>query len=448
MVHHAVLGAQWGDEGKAKDISFLMETAPEEFDVATYVGEGHPFLVVRYQGAGNAGHTTVVNRIIYKTHNMPSGVIYPNTFSLLAGTAFINPRKIIKEIQDLREQGLEITPENFGIAANTHVIFDYHTKDDQKDYDKGDDQHTSTGNGIRQVATDKANRVGIRFIEFLDPKTFRECLERRFPEGIPKKYVRKENEEDDDGDDDDKDNIGSFIAKYESEREFLTDFAVQEHEVRRTHGLEYTISEGAQAVLLDIDVGQYPGITSSKPASPPHRPDKIILVYKLYTSNVGTGDRPFVAQMDKDIADKLREFADEFGTTTGRPRSLGWFDVVAARYTLEATQADVIAANRGDTMEVFAKIGEKIRLVTGYKLNGKTYTEWDINFHKRDVLWGAEPVFEEFDPWTRFVNDNNELTPNAARYVDRIQELLGKEFSLLGTGPASDEIIVVHDIFK
>ncbi len=407
----AVTGLQNGDEGKGKAVHYLGTLAPQ------------PLVVERFQGGGNAGHTMVIDGESYKLHHLPSGIIIAHAFSLLGEGMFINPRKVTREIRTLQEKGVPISQKNLGIAATAHLTLDYHVAADQESFQR--EQHTSTGNGIKQTAVDKYGRVGIRFIEFLDQQLMEECLKRRFPQGMPESYG----------------NFEKFAASYDAEREFLQPFLVQQHEARRKH--DYWLGEGAQGFLLDVDAGQYPGITSSHPAQVPQVADTILGVVKLYTSSVGTGDRPFVSRMTTELESRLREPWKEFGTTTGKKRELGWFDAVAVKYAVESTGTDYLVGTCGDRLQELATENEPVRIVTGYKIGTKTYPEWDLSFHRRDVLRHAEPVCEEFKPWLHFTEaDGRTLNSNAQRYIDRIQKLTGKEFIMLGTGEEHREMIM------
>ncbi|MEK6901708.1 MAG: adenylosuccinate synthetase, partial [Nanoarchaeota archaeon] len=235
---------------------------------------------------------------------------------------------------------------------------------------------------------------------------------------------------------------------YAEEREFLAQFLVQQHVVRQQQGTQFWIGEGAQGFLLDVDAGQYPGVTSSHPATVPHLADTILGVVKLYCSSVGTGDRAFMSRMEPQLEASLRESWGEFGTTTGKGRELGWFDAVAVKYAIEATGTDYLIATCGDRLEELARRGETVKLVTGYKLGGKEFREWDSSFHRRDVLQNVEPLREEFEPWEHFVGEDGKVTSNAQRYLDRIQELTGKEFVILGTGPKRNDVILYKDPWK
>jgi len=415
----AVIGLQNGDEGKAKILVYIIAKAIARYGLT---------LVQRWQGGANAGHTAVVDGIEYKFHQVPTGICLPNTYNLMGNGMYISPKKLMEEIRALQQRGLTLTPGNFGIAACAHVTFDYHTDEDASNFQKK--KHTSTGNGIKQTGRDKFDRRGIRFIEFLNPDTLAEALrEKTFPDGtFPQQYG----------------SIREFVESYEEVREFLQQFVIQEHEAIARYGQNYWVGEGAQAALLDVDMGQYPGVTSSKPASPPNSPNNSTGVIKLYTSSVGTGDRPFVARMEENLESALRDAWDERGTTTGRDRELGWLDIVALKYTMAATRVNKIVGTCADRLEDVAKQGETLKLVVAYEIDGKRYDKWDISFHDRTTLRNAKPIVEELPAFEKFHIDGK-LTPNAQRYIDRVQELLGKEFCMIGIGPDQNDIIEYSD---
>lgn len=423
----ALIGLQTGDEGKGKEATHLArrasEDAFEEFPFETTVA---PVLVFRYQGGGNAGHTVFSNGTKYKFHQVPSGIIVPRTFNLIGEGCFFNPLNGMNEIRRLQEQGVEISPNNLGIASNTHVTLAYHTDEDSKDFKKA--EHTSTGNGIKQTAIDKVGRVGMRFQEFLDRDSFLKILRTRFPNGLPRKFEGFE----------------AFADHYDEAREFLAPFSVLQTEILKREGDEFQIAEGAQGFRLDVDQGYYPGVTSSNPTRLPFKTDTTLGVVKLYESSVGH-DRPFVGQIqDRELESKLREKFGEVGTTTGLPRDLGWFDAVAVRYAVESTGTDYLIGSCGDRLEHLANLDENIRIVTAYEVNGKKYDRWDPSFHNRFRLAEARPVLEEFAPWETFQTDGK-IHPNAQRYIDRIQQLTGKEFTILGTGPGEEDVITLNN---
>ncbi len=429
----AFVGVQWGDEGKGKVLHHAVSCLVGGLSLGSPDLQCRAGLVAveRHNGGCNAGHTLYHNGSRIVLHYIPSGILYPQMYNLCSAGMYLNPSKLMGEIQELQQQGIAITPENCGIAANAHITLQHHVDSDQAALQQ--ERHTSTGNGIRQTAADKYARIGMRFIEFLNKEVMADCLKRMFPDGVPLQY----------------EGYGQYAAKYEKERRFLAPFLVQDHQVRQFKGSRYWLLEGAQGVMLDIDAGNYPGTTSSQITQFPIRPDTVVGVAKLYCSSVGVGDRPFVSQLPADLEEKVRQEWGEFGSTTGKPRSLGWFDAVAARYAAEVADVDYLAGTCGDRLETLAKLDVKPEIVIAYEIDGKKYDTWDVLFHRRDVLHKARPITEKFEPWKSFTEpDQKTLTPAAQRYIDRIEHLVGKKFCMLGTGPQRDDVIVYENIFR
>lgn len=424
-----------GDGGKGKYIDFFVSLAAEQIRREGSLDSlrGKPIVVRRFQGGANAGHTIVDdNGTIYKLHQVPSGILTPEAYNLAGKGMFLNPRKLTKEILTLQAGGVDVSPDNFGVAANAHVTLDYHILDDRAAFTLA--KHTSTGSGIKQTAVDKYGRVGLRFIEFLDPELMTQILrQKRFPRGMPKKYGES---------------IERLVDSYDAERAILAPYVVMEHQMMREHGAVLSLDEGANGAGLDVDDGLYDGITSSHPARVPRETNVVVGVLKLYKSSVGTGNRPFVARIaDRRLEAALRDAAGERGTTTGKDRELGWFDIPAARYAIDVCDVDHIVGTRGDSMEVFARVDAKPQICVAYDVGGKKYDAWDVSFLRRDTLYKAKPVLEEFEPWDRFVEEDGiTLTQNAAVYLRRIEQLLGKQFSMLGTGARRKDMIVYDEI--
>ncbi len=459
------VGTQYGDEGKGVKQDFYVKQAvelsrntvylPPEADIGKIAFErykpGTLFLVgdpnsyrvastfladqpsvwtMRWQGGGNAGHTVVVDGVKYALHQVPSGILIRGTYNLMGEGVFLEPRSCLKEIEELRKRGIIINKGNFGVASNAHVTLDYNIE-----ADAGDSRlrtgHTSTGRGIKPTAVDKYGRVGIRFEEMFDLTTFTEALKLKFPNGMPNGVSHRD-----------------FALSYLPQIEGLREYSVLQENLLSNQGFNFGFGEGAQGFLLDIDRGLYPGVTSSNPSIPPFRANTIVGVVKGYASSIG-GDRPFIGQMSEGLESTLRERWGEKGTTTGKPRNLGWLDIVALRHAIRSADIDCLVSTCGDRLEDLAALGEKPKLVVGYKINGKTFTDWDRTFHNRRVLYQAEPVFEELDAWTTFFDkDSGRLTENAQVFVDRVEKLTGTEFVAHGYGPGIDDVLEVKKLLK
>jgi adenylosuccinate synthase len=423
----AFIGLQTGDEGKGIQVPRFARRAVE---LAGSIGDSNsrPVLVERYQGGANAGHTIVIGGVTYKLHQVPSGIVIPGTFNFIREGVFFNPRAAVEEIQELMERGIEVNGGNFGIASNVQITLGYHVSDDQAYFKRK--EHTSTGRGIKQTSVDKQGRDGIRLEEFLDPGVmFRALKKRKFPNERVEGFG----------------SLGEFVDSYGDEREALAPLSVLQADIVERHGTQFRIGEGAQGYKLDVDKGLYPGVTSSNSAIVPYRTDLNLGVIKLYESSVGS-DRPFVGQMDADLESRVRSLWGEVGTTTGLPRDLGWVDTVALRHAVKDADIDFIVSTCGDRLDCLHEMGEKVKIVVAYEIDGVRYDAWDKSFHNREKLYGATPIFEEFEPWESFTDGGGSLTRNAQIYVDRIEELVDRRFMLHGTGPSIDDYIDVMDV--
>jgi adenylosuccinate synthase len=424
MTHYSFVGLQFGDEGKGKAFTTLIDMINNFMERVDLTIKDNKILTHRHQGGGNAGHTGVVDKVEYKLHQIPTGVIMRNTYNLMGFGMFINPRKAMAEIKQLREKDLLVTPKKLGICSKAHMTLDFHVASDQAAFNKKD--HTSTGNGIKETAIDKYGRQGLRFVEFLDPNAMGRILTKRFGENVP-----------------DGRRIKEFVDSYNLERLFFAPFLTSEQQAFENR--DFIVGEGAQGVLLDVGSGLYPGVTSSHPANLPHHPDKVIGVFKSYVSSVGK-DRPFVSKIGGDLEEELRQEWGEFGTTTGKPRDLGWLDVVALKYAVKESGTDYMIATCGDRLEALAEREEKVKVVVAYEIDGQRYEEWQPSFDNRETLYKAKPVFEEFEPWDQFVV-HGEIHPNAKKVYDFIEEKTEVPICMISTGPAEKDVIVYQNIF-
>ncbi len=423
----AFIGAQTGDEGKGVRVDFYAQKAAE---YSASENKDPKVWTMRWQGGANAGHTVEREGQKFALHQVPSGILIDGTYNLMGEGVFLEPRACLREIDALKKRGVNIRSSNFGIASNAHVTLDYHVDADSCDA-RLQTGHTSTGRGVKPTAVDKYGRVGIRFAEFLELDSFIEALARKFPDKMPDGKAHRD-----------------FALKYLPEIDGLKEYCVLQEGILSNRKFDFGIGEGAQGFLLDVDRGLYPGVTSSNPSIVPFRADKIVGVVKAYASSIG-GDRPFIGQIEKGLEEILRTKWAERGTTTGKPRNLGWLDVVALRHAIRSADIDYLVSTCGDRLEELAKMGEKVRIVTGYKIKNKTYSDWDKTFHDRRILYGAEPDFEEFEPWENFVDkETGKLTENAQIFVDRLERLTGTEFIAHGHGPGIKDVMEVKDILR
>ncbi len=423
----AFIGAQTGDEGKGVREVYYVKKA---VDLATKLsGEREELYAwtMRWQGGANAGHTLEINGQRYALHQVPSAIVIPGTYNLMGEGVFIEPKSCLNEINELRKRGIDINIANLGIASNAHVTLSYHLEDDTTASVRRVG-HTSTGRGIGPTAVDKYGRVGIRFQEFINRLAFIESLEQRFPTSPPHK-------------------IRDIANQYSREREELGEFSALQENVLNNLRFKFGIGEGAQGFQLDVDRGLYPGVSSSSPSIVSFRADKIVGVVKMYESSIG-GNRPFVGRIsDVNLENRLRTLWGEHGTTTGKPRNLGWLDAVALKHAIMSAEIDCLVSTCGDRIGDLSKMGGNVKVVVGYKIDGNVFCNWDRSFHDRRTLYRAQPIFEEFEPWeTFFDKDKGKLSPNAQRFVDRVQELVGVEFVSHGYGPDIKDVFEVKDI--
>lgn len=472
MVKIAIVGIQYGDEGKGAIVDEVTQRSLK------LLNGGEMVLVRRYQGGGNAGHTIVVDDEEFKLHLPPSGIVNERTYNLIGREVFTDPSGLMKEVKGLRARGVHVSYENFGVASTSHVTLRYHVAHDQADFNTK--IHASTGKGIKETAADLYGRLGIRFCEFLDRRSFINALEWRFKDvmeepdfkRLAEKYA-EEREEDPFSGENPEMNIDTFVRglkwgyhtwksaigekpdltaladSYAEEREYLQEFEVLEQTVDRDPKFVFGIAEGAQGAMLNPISGPYPGTTSSDPCRVPKGYEgNVIGVMKFYDSSAGTRDRAFVGAMDEDLQQKVREPWGQFGTTTGKPRDVGWVNIVELRYAARESGARGIIATCGDQLELLAKLGEPVKAVEAVKVNGKLYTEWDTAFDKRGVMRTAEPVFRKFEPWDRFLDDNGDLTDNAQRFADWIQEQTDVPILAYRYGPKRGEMKAVGNLLS
>jgi adenylosuccinate synthase len=423
MPNIAVVGAQWGDEGKGKVV-----------DVIT----PHVNVVVRFQGGNNAGHTVVVGREKYVLHSIPSGILHAGCRCVIGCGVVVDPGALIEEMESLVQRGVTLDG-NLFISKNAHVIMPYHPALDRASEAKlGARRIGTTGKGVGPAYVDKAARVGIRMADLLDERLFREKLEANLAEKnrvlrgiydaqtfsveeILNPYLR----------------YAGWLAPY------ITDTALL---LSKWIDSGYSVLfEGAQGTLLDLDHGTYPYVTSSSTTAggaatgtgvPPTRIHGVLGVAKAYTTRVGGG--PFPTEMSGLIAETIRARGNEYGATTGRPRRCGWFDAVVMRYAVRINGFDTVALTKLDVLDQC----ETIKICTGYKWRGDILTDFP---EEETAVKEAEPVYEEVSGWgtsTQGVRNERELPAKARRYLERLEELLGVPFCLISTGAVRDDTIV------
>src|SRR5690625_1511290 len=419
-----VVGTQWGDEGKGKITDFLSQNAE---------------VVARYQGGNNAGHTIVFNDVTYKLHLIPSGVFFPEKVCVLGNGMVINPKAFVEEVKYLHDKN--VSTDNLKIRNRAHVILPYHMKLDilQED-EKGIHTIGTTKKGIGPAYMDKAARCGIRIADLLDKELFKEKLKQNLQEKnrlFEKVYevepmsmeeIFEEYYE-----------YGQQMEKYVCDTSVVLNDALD-------HG-KRVLFEGAQGVMLDIDQGTYPFVTSSNPVAGgvtigagvgPSKINQVVGVSKAYTTRVGDG--PFATELNDEIGDRIREVGKEYGTTTGRPRRVGWFDSVVVRHARRVSGITDLSLN---SLDVLTGI-ETLKICVAYKYKDKVIEEFPANLN---VLAQCEPVYEELPGWTEDitgVRNLHELPENARHYLERVAQLTEIPLSIFSVGPDRKQTNVVR----
>lgn len=423
-----VVGTQWGDEGKGKITDFLSKKAE---------------VVARYQGGDNAGHTIVFNDTKYKLHLIPSGIFYSDKTCVIGNGMVVNPKSLVTELAYLHERG--VSTDNLRISNRAHVILPYHQLQDKLEEDaKGDAKVGTTLKGIGPCYMDKAARIGIRIADLLDKEVFAEKLKTVL--AIKNRMFVKMYEVDAVEFDDIFEEYyayGQQFAKYVCDTSVVLNNALDEE--------QKVLFEGAQGVLLDIDHGTYPFVTSSNAASGgvssgagigPSKIHHVVGVCKAYTSRVGDG--PFPTELDDEIGHTIREVGKEYGTTTGRPRRVGWFDSVVVRHSRRVSGITDLCLNSIDVLTGL----ETLKICTAYEFEGKLLDEYPPNFR---VLEQCKPVYEELPGWTEDitgVRKFEDLPVNAQNYVKRIEALTGIELLTFSVGPAREQTVILRDIYE
>lgn len=423
-----VVGSQWGDEGKGKITDFLSQNAE---------------VVARYQGGNNAGHTIVFGGKKYKLHLIPSGIFFPEKICVLGNGMVIDPKAFVDEIKYLHENG--VSTDNLKVSNRAHVILPYHIKlDILQEEEKGANKIGTTRKGIGPAYMDKAARCGIRIADLLDKDVFREKLEQNLAEKnrlFEKVYGVEPL--DVDAIFDEYYEYGQQMAKYVTDTSVVLNDALDQG--RRV------LFEGAQGVMLDIDQGTYPFVTSSNPVAGgvtigagvgPTKISTVVGVAKAYTTRVGDG--PFVTEIKDEIGDRIREVGREYGTTTGRPRRVGWFDSVVVRHARRVSGITDLSLN---SLDVLTGI-EMLKICVAYRYNGKEIKEFPANLN---VLAKCEPVYEELPGWTEDITQAkslDDLPDNARHYLERVSQLTGIPLSIFSVGPDRDQTNVVRSVYR
>jgi adenylosuccinate synthase len=432
----AVVGAQWGDEGKGRVVDYLATDAD---------------LVIRYGGGNNAGHTVVNPHGHFKLHLIPSGIFYPATRNLLGGGVVINPPALVRELDGLAEAGFDCA--NFFISERAHLVMPYHVLLDQlEERERGTAKLGTTSRGIGPAYVDKVARRGLRVVDLMEPDGFRAQLAvalariRRIVSG----YFGAGGEGDE---------MRAAIEEASDEARIARDYLAAAERLRPhvvdgqalvdgalVNG-ERILLEGQLGTMRDIDWGTYPYVTSSSPIPggasigaglPAVSIDKVMGVAKAYTTAVGAG--PLPTELLDAEGEALRERGVEYGTSTGRPRRCGWYDAVAVRFSVRLAGYSSLALTKLDVLDGF----ERISVCIAYR-DPATEREWTTVPASTSVYERLQPVYEELPGWkadTTSCRSFDQLPTEARAYVERLEELAGVPIGLVSVGPERDQMIV------
>ncbi len=425
MAISVLIGTQWGDEGKGKIIDVLTENAD---------------LVVRFQGGNNAGHTVEIGTDKFVLHLIPSGIFRKNALCIIGNGVVVDPLALEKEIKELVERDVAVTPERLELSTRSHLIMPYHRLMDAMHENARPENKKigTTKRGIGPAYADKASRIGIRALEMLDP----ERLEKRFREqaeyyngiftgaGLEPMDIDAEWEK--------QKAAAEFLAP------FITDTVLTVNKIARED--KNILFEGAQGMWLDVDYGTYPFVTSSNTTTggactgsglSPKYINEVVGVMKAYTTRVGEG--PFPTELHDETGEELRRAGNEFGATTGRPRRCGWFDAVSSRYSCMVNGVDELSITKLDVLDDFSEL----KICTAYEVNGKTVTDMPSD---NDEITVAKPIYETMPGWqtpTTEARSFDALPEKAQNYLKRISELVKADIGIVSVGPNRDQTFYV-----
>jgi adenylosuccinate synthase len=428
----ALIGAQWGDEGKGHIVDWLATRAN---------------MVIRYGGGNNAGHTVVNDRGTFKLHTVPSGIFYPDTINIIGNGVVIDPKVLIEELDMLQERGIDTS--RLFISERAHIIMPYHTLQDKlQEQARGDNKIGTTGRGVGPAYADKMSRIGMRTGDLVHQETLLSRLQPVLEEKnrvLSKLYGVKP------------------IPLHETFMKFVQYGVRLMDHITNTHQLIHrelakdvsVLLEGAQGALLDVDHGTYPYVTSSPPGAAgacqgsgigPTYLNSVFGVFKAYASRVGAG--PFPTELPEGDSDaqvllQLGKPWAEVGTTTGRQRRVGWFDSVMGRYAVEINGIDTIAITKLDVLDTL----DRVKICVAYKVGDENL------YNPLSTIAGlnrVEPVYEEMPGWKTSTSDVRtfaQLPIQAQDYVARICELVGARLGIVTVGPERDQTIMIEEIF-
>ncbi len=424
-----VVGAQWGVEGKGKIVDWLSSGAD---------------IVARFGGGHNAGHTLVIGKDVYKLHVLPSGVVRKGKLSIIGNGVVIDPWALVKEIEDLRARGIDLTPEKLLIADSATIILPLHGEIDRAlEIARGSNKIGTTGRGIGPAYEDKVGRRALHMFDLVHPETLEAKLEMAMSYhaallqslGAPPL------------------DLASAIQSLKEVAKKLTPYIGSSWQTldQAKNDNKKILFEGAQGVMLDLDHGTYPFVTSSNTVTAqasigtgvgPEQIGHVLGITKAYTTRVAAG--PFPTELTDEIGEELGRRGHEFGTTTGRKRRCGWFDAAQMRQSIKISGIHSIALTKLDVMDTL----KEIKICVGYECRGKRY---DYMPASTDLQAELTPIYETLPGWQQSlqgVRKFKDLPENAVKYIRRIEELLGIPAAVVSTSPEREDTILVQDPFQ
>ena len=429
MKNVVVVGSQWGDEGKGKIVDWLSSEAD---------------VVVRFQGGHNAGHTLVINGITYKLRLLPSGIVRKDKISIIGNGVVIDPWALLDEIEEIRSKGVQVSPENLIISESANLILPFHKEMDEIREDAaGKAKIGTTRRGIGPAYEDKVGRRSIRVMDLVSEQNLDHRLEtvllhhNAIRKGLGKKVYQKNKLKQD------LLKIASEILKYSKPVwKKIDEFKLQEKKI---------LFEGAQGILLDVDHGTYPFVTSSNTVASsaatgsgcgPNSINYVLGITKAYTTRVGEG--PFPTELTDEIGEELGSKGNEFGTVTSRKRRCGWFDGVLVRQTIKISGINGIALTKLDVLDDL----DHIKMCVGYELGG---TKIDYLPAAVDDQLKVKPIYKIFEGWkssTKGIKNFEDLPENAKKYINELEKFIETKVSSISTSPERNDTILIEDPFK
>ncbi len=423
-----IVGTQWGDEGKGRITDLLAKKA---------------HFVARYSGGDNAGHTVSIGDEIFKLHLLPSGIIHPDVTCIIGNGLVVNPAVLLSEIQDLSVRGIDVTPQRLKLSDRAHLITPGHVALDKlSESAKGDKAIGTTQRGIGPTYTDKTARTGLRTGLLADKDSLLEAIKQQ-AESVNLKLASEQNIP--------RLDVSKIVSRFSTYSDLLAPYLADTSKYldEAIQGGASVLAEGAQGTLLDLDHGTYPFVTSSWPTSAgallglgigPKHVRRVIGVAKAFTSRVGSG--PFPTELSGEAAERLRGSGDkpwdEFGTTTGRPRRVGWLDLVILKYAVRVNGLTELAITKLDILSDIQEIPVSVT----YKYRGRLVDSFPADLN---ILGECEPVMDYLPGWTGDISSartREDLPKHARKYVEFIQEFLGIPVCLISVGPERDQIII------